>query len=137
MAVLNSRDIKFVYSARPETRTFKVVFNLTSKSGATIALIHYQLTVMIYRLFRSKAYPPQLKKSDNCCFSIDDCQQSFQENLKAISIHFFIMSLPELYLTRVEDKASQLSRSQKQRLVIAHAFIRKPRVLLLDESLIT
>ncbi|KAG2204432.1 hypothetical protein INT47_005223 [Mucor saturninus] len=140
MAVLNSRGIKFAYSARPETRIFKVVFNLTSKSGTTIALVR------VLRSKNLKSYTLKIlhnhtvsvsKEVDNFRFGIDDYQQSFQEDLKAVSIHFFIMSLPELCLTRVEDKASQLSGSQKQRLAIAHALIRKPRVLLLDESLTT
>jgi ABC-type multidrug transport system, ATPase and permease components len=72
---------------------------------------------------------------DNLLMGKEDAtREEIVEAARAAQIHETIMRLPEHYETKLGQKGVNLSGGQKQRLSVARALIRRPRVLLLDDS---
>src|SRR5438034_5774927 len=73
--------------------------------------------------------------ADNiCCLDASFDEQWMIECAQIAGIHDEIMAMPMTYNSLIGDMGSSLSSGQKQRVLLARALYRRPKILFLDEG---
>ena len=71
----------------------------------------------------------------NIAFGKHGCtHQEIEEAARVAHLHEFIMSLPDGYETQVGERGVKLSGGEKQRVSIARAALKHPRIFVFDEA---
>ena len=65
---------------------------------------------------------------------IPPTDEELENACKLAQAHDFIMSFPDKYDTYIEQGGTNVSGGQKQRICIARALLKKPKILILDDS---
>ncbi|XP_047240035.1 antigen peptide transporter 2a [Girardinichthys multiradiatus] len=71
---------------------------------------------------------------DNITYGLTDCSmEKIEEAARKANAHDFIKQLEKGYDTEVGESGGQLSKSERQRIGIARALAREPKIIILDE----
>lgn len=73
-------------------------------------------------------------KNNICWGKVDATKEEIEEATKIAQAEDFVLSKQNGYEEHVEEKGTSLSGGQKQRLSIARAILRKPEILVFDDS---
>jgi len=124
-----------------KTTLSELIFGFYNPSGGEIFLDNINISKLKLKWLREQiAIVPQEISifNDTLINNIKyaNSKASFKDIVKAAkaaNAHDFIMSMPKKYKTFVGERGVKLSVGQKQRIAITMAFLKNPKILILDE----
>lgn len=125
-----------------KTSLFQLIPRLYESTQGRIRIDGHEIRTFNPSVLRSEiSYVPQEvvlftgSVKENIMWGCDNAtMEEVIEAAQKAQIHETILSLPQQYETIVGQKGVNLSGGQKQRISIARALLRKPKLLLLDDS---
>ena len=73
---------------------------------------------------------------DNITLKHEVTSQKIEKVCKAVQIYDEIMAMPMKFNTIISEMGSNISGGQRQRIALAHALIKNPSIVILDEATI-
>jgi ATP-binding cassette subfamily B protein len=130
------------HSGSGKSTIVRLLTRLIEPDGGQILLDGAPISQLsLARLRESIAVVPQdtILFNDTISYNIafgktGSTQEEIEEAARLAHLHDFIMTLPDGYETRVGERGVKLSGGEKQRVSIARAAIKRPRIYVFDEA---
>ena len=108
----------------------KVMIDGSDTSEVTLASLRRQIGFV-----QQDTYLFSGTVADNIRYGrLDATDTEVEEAAKAVSVHDFILALPEGYKTRLGERGTGLSQGQRQLIAFARTVLADARILILDEA---
>ena len=113
-----------------DVSTGKVTIDGNNIHDVTLASLRKQIG-----LVQQETYLFSGSVADNIRYGrLDATDEKVEAAAKAVSVHDFILSLPQGYKTNLGERGSGLSQGQRQLLAFARTVLADARILILDEA---